>query len=583
MPAFVPDLSTSVAATLRSRDSQKRIRRDLIIGAYLAWAALGVVHVGTYWFFPAAWSELNVYIWGFYPVFGLTYVVSRWAPLRWLLPFELASSGLNAYAVCAVGGLESQLHLLFVVMAMRCYLLFHQHTRYIWLSYGYYTILLIVGYHTGFMIPGWESPTLDPEVRRFLGEVVVVAQAPIMLSMIQAAIQRTRQERDLFYQLERESVRLEKRLAKQSELQRLIFEQSFDAQFLVEAEHLRIVDCNLQAVTLFQGGSKASFLGRRGLDFGFRFWDREELRRIKHAITKHGQYCAELEYRTLRGKRFWGMVAIRQFQWEGEEFLIVRIADITQRKADQAAIQQKNIELERYIASNLQLENFAYMASHDLKEPLRSIVAFAQLLQRRYGDQLDASGQEFIQHIVTAGQNLDQLIRALLSYSRVQSEEVKMSCIDLPEMLAEVLRELGPLIREKGAQIEVDPDLPADLYGDPVRIRQLWQNLITNALKFHCEGEAPQVMISGRERSQGWRFWVSDRGIGISAEDRERVFVLFKRLHGKNAYQGTGIGLALCRRIVDQHQGRIWIETPEDDRGTRFCFELNTRRPSLVA
>ena len=568
--------------TFRGWLNRQLIRKDLVVGTISAFLALIATHIGLYYFFTDYWLVLEDYVYLLYVLFGISLLVVLWAPTRFVIPYELVASGIHTYLACAIGGLESNLYIVFVMLAVRCYLLFSDRKKLLVFGYWYYSSLLLVGFFTDFWVPGWTAPELGPLIPKFLGKVVMVAQAPLFLFMLRAAIRRAESGRDRYHQLREESARLESELGRHAKLQRLIFDQSSDAQFLIEEKNFRIIDCNDQAIRLFKANQKADLVGLRAIALGQNYWSREVLTDLLFKLRVKKEYQAELEYRTLRGGRFWGLLAIRRFHWESQSFLVARIADRTQAKSYQAALERKNSELERYIASNLQLENFAYMASHDLKEPLRSIIAFAQLLDRRYSAQLDKPGQEFIQHIVSAGRNLDNLIRSLLEYSKVQSEQLELQQVDLPILISEILRDLGPLIREKGASIRVDPNMPTELWGDPSRLRQLWQNLITNSLKFHREGVSPIIELGHRKIDEEHHFCVTDNGIGIEEENQDKVFFLFKKLHGKDQFEGSGIGLAMCKRIVQQHHGRIWIEKPEDNLGTRFCFVLEgkDRRPA---
>jgi light-regulated signal transduction histidine kinase (bacteriophytochrome) len=238
------------------------------------------------------------------------------------------------------------------------------------------------------------------------------------------------------------------------------------------------------------------------------------------------------------------------------------------------ALNTQAVELRR---SNAELEQFAYVASHDLQEPLRKVTSFCQLLEKRYGSALDERGIEYIGFAVDGAKRMQVLINDLLTFSRVGRLTVTHATVALDTTLDTALGNLAAAIEESGAQIKRrDGPLP-QVTGDATLMTMLWQNLIGNAVKFRREDHAPRVIIDC-ERGTGdhdgyWVFGVTDNGIGIAPEFAEKVFVIFQRLHGRDAYAGTGIGLALCKKIVELHGGIIGIDTSNSS-GTRFWFTL---------
>ena len=224
-------------------------------------------------------------------------------------------------------------------------------------------------------------------------------------------------------------------------------------------------------------------------------------------------------------------------------------------------------DLER---SNTELEQFAYVASHDLQEPLRKVASFCQLLEQRYKGQLDERGDQYIAFAVDGAKRMQQLINDLLAFSRVGRASGDLERVDLDEVLALALTSLGTAIEESGAVVESDP-LP-DVNGETSLLALVFQNLIGNAVKFRSEA-APGVRISVERKDGDWLFTCSDNGIGIEPEYADRIFVIFQRLHAKDEYAGTGIGLSMCRKIVEYHGGRIWLDTG-DGAGTTFQFTL---------
>jgi len=223
-------------------------------------------------------------------------------------------------------------------------------------------------------------------------------------------------------------------------------------------------------------------------------------------------------------------------------------------------------------ASNAELEQFAYIASHDLQEPLRKVSSFTQLLRRRYGGQLDARADQYIDFAVDGATRMQQLINDLLTFSRVGRGSVDQSTVfGADEALDDALAALAPAIEETGAQIERSP-LPR-VRGERSLIAAVFQNLVGNAIKFTRAGEAPHVKITSRRDGDHWEFECVDHGIGIDADYAERIFMIFQRLHPKDVYPGTGIGLAMCRKIVEYHGGTIWL-APGDGNGATFRFTL---------
>ncbi len=244
----------------------------------------------------------------------------------------------------------------------------------------------------------------------------------------------------------------------------------------------------------------------------------------------------------------------------------------------QAMIVRSEASARELARSNADLEQFAYVASHDLQEPLRAVVSYLQLLERRYSGQLDDRAEKYIGYAVDGGKRMQTLISDLLTYSRVGRRDVAVAPVDTNLVLDRVTASLRLAIEESGAEVTHDP-LPT-VVGDGTQLTQLFQNLVGNAIKFRGEA-APRIHISAERQSASasdpqhgaWIFSVRDNGIGIAPEYRERVFVLFQRLHGRDEYSGTGIGLAVCKRIVERHGGTLWVDdTPGG--GTTFRFTI---------
>jgi len=233
----------------------------------------------------------------------------------------------------------------------------------------------------------------------------------------------------------------------------------------------------------------------------------------------------------------------------------------------------KNDELKKYIESNLQLENFAYIASHDLKAPIRSVISFAQLLKNNVYKDLDDKNKRFLDIMITASTNMQVLIDDLLSYSRINTQKIEFENVDMNKMMSHLLIEIGENIKEKDGEVIIKA-LPDSLIADALRIRQVFQNLITNSMKFHKPGEKPRVEVSYFENSTHYEFSVRDHGIGIEKNYLLEIFLMFKKLHSENKYKGTGIGLSICKKIVEQHNGDIRAESVLGE-GTTFYFSIS--------
>lgn len=242
-------------------------------------------------------------------------------------------------------------------------------------------------------------------------------------------------------------------------------------------------------------------------------------------------------------------------------------AEIEEHKRAQRRLQAATKDLER---SNRDLEQFAYVASHDLQEPLRMVSSYVQLLAKRYQGRLDADADEFIEFAVDGARRMRQLINDLLAYSRVGTRGKPLERAELDAALDEALLNVQVAIQESGAAVTRDP-LPA-VRGDASQLVQLFQNLVANAVKFRGE-EPPRIHVSAAEEDGEWVVSVRDNGIGIEPRDAERVFDIFQRLHGRDEYPGTGVGLAVCKRIVERHGGRIWVDSAPG-KGSTFCFSL---------
>jgi len=235
--------------------------------------------------------------------------------------------------------------------------------------------------------------------------------------------------------------------------------------------------------------------------------------------------------------------------------------------AEKSKVEAANRELAR---SNAELEQFAYVASHDLQEPLRMVSSYTQLLEHRYGDVLDEKARKYIFYAVDGARRMQGLINDLLAYSRVGTRGEPLQATDSHSALGEAIHNLSPALAESDALV-TNGDLPLVL-ADRSQLVQLFQNLLGNAVKFHGS-ESPRIHVSAEAKGDEWVFRVRDNGIGIAPQHFERIFVIFQRLHTREEFPGTGIGLALCKRLVERHGGRIWVES-EPGKGSSFYFSL---------
>ena len=245
--------------------------------------------------------------------------------------------------------------------------------------------------------------------------------------------------------------------------------------------------------------------------------------------------------------------------------------DIAARKLAEQELACKALELDR---SNKDLEKFAYVASHDLQEPLRMVASYTQLLARRYKGKLGAEADDFINFAVDGANRMKQLIQDLLAYSRLSTRGASFAIVDSQDTCKAAITNLHQAIADAGAVLTVD-SLPIVL-ADASQLTQLFQNLIGNAIKY-CGDRIPEIRVTARNEGADWIFTVSDKGIGIEPQYFERIFEMFQRLHTRKEYAGTGIGLAICRNIVERHGGKLWVESQLGE-GSKFIFTMPQQR-----
>jgi len=306
-------------------------------------------------------------------------------------------------------------------------------------------------------------------------------------------------------------------------------------------------------------------------DLGNQQWDIPRLRTLFEDIlpknTRFDNFEVEHDFPII-GRKIMLLNARRIYRKDiGTQMILLAIEDITEHRRREEELKKLSEELAR---SNIDLRDFAYVASHDLKKPLQSIEGFAKLWARRYKGKLDAKADEFIEYIGSGVKRMQMFIKDLLEYSQVGAKEKKFKPTDCSGVVQKAVGNLQAAIEESNAVVTYD-ELPTVMVDTPQMI-SLFQNLIDNAIKFRGE-EAPRVHISAERKGDEWVFSIRDNGIGIDPKDSERIFGMFQRLHGSTDYPGTGIGLAICKKIIERHGGRIWLES-ETGKGSTFYFTM---------
>ena len=334
-----------------------------------------------------------------------------------------------------------------------------------------------------------------------------------------------------------------------------------DAQF-------RLTAWNAAAESLY-GWKAEEVIGRNGLEIVRTEWPEGDADEMRRTIAETGLWRGEAAQMRKDGTRFPVEVSsIVLYDNGGRVAGYISVnRDITERKRAEEELHRL---LEELKYSNSELEQFAYIASHDLQEPLRMVSSYVQLLARRYQGKLDSDADEFIAFAVDGAKRMQNLINDLLAYSRVGTRGHPLVAISCEEALKEALANLQFAIGESGATITHEP-LP-EVNGDPTQLFQLFQNLLSNAIKFRGS-ESPRIQVQVQQEGAEWVFRVCDNGIGLDPKFADRIFVIFQRLHQRDVYPGTGIGLAICKRIVQRHGGRIWVESQPGE-GATFYFTM---------
>jgi len=349
---------------------------------------------------------------------------------------------------------------------------------------------------------------------------------------------------------------------------------------LLLADEAQVVRYANLAIERFLGYSPQEVVGRP-LEQLFLSTSRAALARLVEGHTP-GDPTASGEFRGLRkdGTVVPVQVVVQSAVVEGmrgNKMSGIYLRDFAEREKLVEALAGRAAELAR---SNRELEQFSYIASHDLQEPLRMVGSYTQLLAQRYGAQLDDDAREFLRYAQEGAARMRVLIDALLAYSRIDTRGQAFRHVVMGQVATLALANLRESIAESKAEVIVG-SLP-ELEGDPVQLGQVVQNLIGNALKFHGPNP-PHVWVDAERRGLDWRFSIRDDGIGILPEYQERIFVLFQRLHSREEYPGTGIGLSVCKKVVERHGGKLWVESSgRPGEGTTFFFTLPVSRKEPV-
>ncbi len=374
-----------------------------------------------------------------------------------------------------------------------------------------------------------------------------------------------------------ERKRVEGKLRKAEEKYRRLFEGALDAIFVADAETGIIVDCNPAAAKLV-GRAREELIGQhQRIPHPPEDIEGEFSRTFKEHLEEKAEQVLETQIITAKGQIRDVAIKASLLEISGKKVLQGIFRDITEKRKAEEIMKRLNQKLEDTVTelkeANQGMKDFIYIASHDLREPLRKVTAFGAMLQQSLKDKLSGDDLENLQFMIDGAQRMTQMIEGLLVYSRVSTQAQLPQSVDLNEIVMQVQQlELAVLIEEEQVTIEAQ-SLPT-VEVDPVQIRQLMQNLIANGIKYQKKGNVPHIIITSKPAAEGMvRIEVTDNGIGIAPEYLQSIFTMFRRLHSRDEYEGTGIGLAVCKKIVERHGGRIGVES-EPDKGSTFWFTI---------
>ncbi len=411
--------------------------------------------------------------------------------------------------------------------------------------------------------------------------VAIAVLLLILLLRIRADLSKAKKAKD---QLSRFNKELEEQvmlktadLRASQEKYKTIFYKSPLPKWIYDRDTLKFIEVNEAAVANY-GYSQEEFLGmkiddiRPQDDVKLLMEELDELRRDYPEGSRHGYW----RHVKKNGEIIFVEVTAHPLEYERRNARMVVVNDITARRQAELLMQQLNEDLEKRAAelatSNAELERFAYVASHDLQEPLRMVSSFLQLLQKKYRGQLDEKADQYIHYAVDGAERMKTLIMDLLEYSRVGSGKGNFVPVDVNEVVGEVTAMYRDKIMAAGGLVAVSGQLPV-INAERMQMVQLFQNLIGNSLKYRS-ALPPVIRVSAKEGPDAWQFAVCDNGIGIDPAFWDKIFIIFQRLHNKSEYSGTGIGLAICKKIVERHGGRIRVES-ETKMGSTFFFTIS--------
>jgi len=349
------------------------------------------------------------------------------------------------------------------------------------------------------------------------------------------------------------------------ELFRILFHRSPIGTYIIQNGHFRLANRQLAYIL---GYEEHELIGKSSLGFVLAE-DRDAVRENAVRMLK-AERSRGYEFRivTKQAKIKWVMETVAPIYYKRKRATLGSLIDVTERKQVEERLKQTTLEIQR---SNTELEQFAYVISHDLQEPLRMVSSYTQLLANRYSNKLDADADEFIAYAVDGAKRMQTLLHDLLEYSRIGTRGKPFSLVNCEHIVEQAMANLKIAIEESGASVNYDV-LPT-VMGDEGQLVRLFQNLIGNAIKFRRE-EPPHVHISAQRRDSVVTFSVKDNGIGINPQHSQNIFEIFRRLHTREEYPGTGMGLAICKKIVERHGGQISVQS-QPGQGSTFHFSVD--------
>jgi len=356
---------------------------------------------------------------------------------------------------------------------------------------------------------------------------------------------------------------------------KLLFADSRVPMVVMDPDTFRYTDCNQAAVAIYGMSSREELLGLTPLDVSDAFQydgtaSSVAAKSVVEETKTNGSSIFLWRHRRKNGEIWDGKVYLMQLQQNEKTFFLFSLEDVTEQNRAREELRAKTEALQR---SNSDLERFAYSVSHDMRQPLRAVSGHLQLLQRSLKDKLDEDERENMNFALEGARRMDSMIVSLLDYSRVGRKTETMQMLESRVALNEAMSFLTPLIKDTNAQVELNGEWP-QIYASRDELTRLFQNLISNAIKFCDVDQAARVEIDSSMNNHVWRVSVRDHGVGIDPSQIDRLFMFFSRLQSRVRFEGTGMGLALCRRIVEHHQGRIWVESEGVGKGSNFIFEL---------